>query len=190
MWRRADRRGQVERRTRSPPGRSARSAAQTLRDLVQSGLRDREARRPASGLRVTALAACYSGVPDALAELRAAGWRVGIVTNGAAGRQLAKIRRTGLDGMVDGYAISQAEGVRKPAVELFAIAARRCGTDLGEGGWMVGDNLATDIVGARAAGLRGVWVDHGTWPGHDDALADHVVAHVVEGVAVIRNAHP
>ncbi|MEV4170861.1 HAD-IA family hydrolase [Nonomuraea sp. NPDC049709] len=123
--------------------------------------------------RMPHLAELYAGVPEALAGLRAAGWRVGVVTNGPARRQLAKIRRTRLDDLVDGYAISGAEGVRKPAVELFAIAARRCGADLGQGGWMVGDNLIADIGGARAAGLRRIWIDHGTWPGHEHG-ADHV----------------
>ncbi|MFB4281601.1 dsRBD fold-containing protein [Nonomuraea sp. MTCD27] len=47
--------------------------------------------------RMPHLAELYAGVPEALTWLRAAGWRVGVVTNGPARRQLAKIRRTGLD---------------------------------------------------------------------------------------------
>ncbi|MCK2217317.1 HAD family hydrolase [Actinomadura sp. ATCC 31491] len=143
--------------------------------------------REAFRRRLPYLAGCYPGVREALAGLRAEGWRVGIVTNGAADRQLGKIRRTGLGELVDGYAISDAEGVRKPAAELFAIAARRCGTGLAAGGWMVGDNPATDVAGARAAGLRSVWIDHGTWPAHAN-VADHVVGHVLAGVEVVRDA--
>ncbi|GAA2865228.1 HAD family hydrolase [Nonomuraea rubra] len=134
--------------------------------------------------RIPRLADPYPGVPEALTGLREAGWRVGIVTNGPAQRQLTKLRRTGLDRLVDGYAISGAEGVRKPEVELFAIAARRCGAELGAGGWMTGDNLTADIAGARAAGLRGIWIDHGTWPGQEHG-ADHVVGNVLDGIAIL-----
>ncbi|MFG1615309.1 HAD family hydrolase [Nonomuraea wenchangensis] len=137
--------------------------------------------------RLPSLVDCYPGVREALAELRAGGWRVGIATNGSGERQLAKIRRTGLDTLIDGYAISGAEGVHKPAAELFAIAARRCGADLAAGGWMVGDDPATDVAGARAAGLRSVWIDHGVWP-VDANVADHVVGHVLAGVSVVREA--
>ncbi|GAA2865250.1 hypothetical protein GCM10020220_063210 [Nonomuraea rubra] len=32
---------------------------------------------------------------------------------------------------------------------------------------MTGDHHDADIAGARAAGLRGIWIDHGTWPGQE-----------------------
>ncbi|MEV7969644.1 HAD hydrolase-like protein [Sphaerisporangium sp. NPDC088356] len=40
------------------------------------------------------------------------------------------------------------------------------------GGWMIGDNLVADVTGGRAAGLRAIWVDRGTWPGREHG-ADH-----------------
>ncbi|GGO07072.1 hypothetical protein GCM10011574_20240 [Microbispora bryophytorum] len=55
---------------------------------------------------------------------------------------------------VDAYALSGVEGIRKPDVALFEIAAKRCGVTLAEGGWMIGDNLTADIVGGGAAGFR------------------------------------
>ncbi|MFI6811893.1 HAD family hydrolase [Nonomuraea sp. NPDC050328] len=61
------------------------------------------------------------------------------------GRRGRRLRRSGL------------EGVRKPDPRLFELAAQRCG-----GGWMVGDDLTADIQGAAAAGLRTIWVDHGS----------------------------
>ncbi|MEV0196129.1 HAD family hydrolase [Nonomuraea sp. NPDC050691] len=90
--------------------------------------------------RMPHLVRCYPGVLPGLAELRAEGWRVGIVTNGMADNQLGKLRRTGLADAVDGYAVSGVEGIRKPQARLFHIAAERCGASLAQGGWMVGDN--------------------------------------------------
>ncbi|MER6946724.1 HAD-IIIA family hydrolase [Nonomuraea sp. NPDC000554] len=137
--------------------------------------------------RMPSLVQCYPGVLDGLAELRAAGWRVGIVTNGMADNQLGKIQRTGLADVVDGYAVSGAEGVRKPEPGLFQIAAQRCGVTLAGGGWMVGDSLVADVEGARTAGLRAIWIDRGTWQGHEHH-ADHVVSDVLEGIAIMRQA--
>ncbi|GAA3704619.1 hypothetical protein GCM10022224_082640 [Nonomuraea antimicrobica] len=138
--------------------------------------------------RMPYLVQCYPGVLSGLGELRAAGWRVGIVTNGMADNQLGKLRRTGLADVVDGYAVSGVEGVRKPDARLFQIAAQRCGASLTGGGWMVGDNLVADIAGAQAAGLRGIWVDRGTWPGYEHR-ADHVVADVAEAIAIMRDTY-
>ncbi|WP_433258693.1 HAD family hydrolase [Streptosporangium sp. CA-135522] len=99
---------------------------------------------------------------DGLARLGAGGWKVAIVTNGTADDQLGKIQRTGPAEAVDAYALSGTEGVRKPDVGLFEIAARRCGMALTGRGWMVGDHLVKDIGGGRAAGLRTVWTEgHG-----------------------------
>ncbi|MFG2078633.1 HAD family hydrolase [Nonomuraea maritima] len=127
----------------------------------------------------------YPGVLDGLAELRELGWRVGIITNGMADNQLGKLRTTGLAEVVDGYAVSGAEGVRKPELRLFEIAAQRCGVTLDRGGWMVGDNLIADIQGARTAGLRTIWIDRGTWSG-EEHQADHVVNDVIRAMAIMR----
>ncbi|MGW4412447.1 HAD family hydrolase [Nonomuraea sp. NPDC004702] len=50
--------------------------------------------------------AVLSGVLPESDDLRTAGWRVGIVTNGMADNQLGKLRRTGLLDVADGYAVS------------------------------------------------------------------------------------
>ncbi|WP_329110587.1 HAD family hydrolase [Micromonospora sp. NBC_01699] len=92
---------------------------------------------------------------DAVARGR---WRIGIVTNGMTDNQLGKIRNTGLDGLVDGWCISDEVGIRKPDPEIFRLAARRCGSGDGDGGWMIGDSLHLDVAGGRAAGLRTVWL--------------------------------
>ncbi|WP_310737946.1 HAD family hydrolase [Microbispora sp. H10949] len=87
--------------------------------------------------RMPHLVCCRPKVLGGLARLRASGWRVAIVTNGTADNQLGKIQQTGLAEAVDGYALSGLEGVRKPNVGLFEIAAKRCGVALAEGGWLV-----------------------------------------------------
>jgi FMN phosphatase YigB (HAD superfamily) len=128
---------------------------------------------------------CRPKVLDGLCRLRASGWLVAIVTNGMADNQLGKIRNTGLADVVDAWALSGAEGIRKPDTGLFEIAAKRCGVTLDGGGWMIGDNLVADIAGVRAAGLRTIWIDRGTWPGSEHG-ADHVVSHVIQAIEIVR----
>ncbi|MET7337861.1 HAD family hydrolase [Nonomuraea sp. NPDC005650] len=125
------------------------------------------------------------GVLAGLAQLRRAGWKVGLVTNGFADVQLTTITSTGVAAHVDGWAISGAEKVRKPERKLFELATERCGLTLSAGGWMVGDSVAADIGGGQAAGLRTIWVDRGRqWPGQI-SKPDHVVADAAEAIAVL-----
>jgi HAD superfamily hydrolase (TIGR01549 family) len=108
--------------------------------------------------RMPELASCHPDDLDALKRLRHAGWRIGIVTNGMTDNQRGKIRNTGLDRLVDAWCISDDVGIRKPDPEIFRLAAERCGSDCGQGGWMIGDSLVLDIAGGHAAGLRTIWL--------------------------------
>ncbi|MBG0826798.1 HAD family hydrolase [Planomonospora sp. ID67723] len=136
--------------------------------------------------RMPYLVRCRPEVMDGLARLHASGWKVAIVTNGTVDNQLGKIQRTGLAAAVDAYALSGAEGIRKPDVGLFEIAARRCGMSLADGGWMVGDHPVKDIGGGRAAGLRTVWIDRGTRPVQEHE-ADHVVTDVIQAMEILHS---
>ncbi|MGW0589018.1 HAD family hydrolase [Streptosporangium sp. NPDC002607] len=133
------------------------------------------------------LVECRPEVIAALTELRASGWRVGIITNGTADNQLGKLQRTGLADLVDGYALSGIEGIRKPDVGLFEIAAKRCGTSLANGGWMVGDHPVSDISGGQAAGLRTIWVSRDIWPNreHPPGLMAIDVIHAIDMLFIL-----
>ncbi|MEV4063691.1 HAD family hydrolase [Nonomuraea dietziae] len=134
--------------------------------------------------RMPYLVRCRPEVMDGLSRLRASGWRVAIVTNGTADNQPGKIQRTGLAEAVDAYALSGIEGIRKPDTGRFEIAAKRCSADLADRGWMVGDHLIADISGGQA-GLRTVWIDRGTWPGHEHD-ADHVATDVLQAMEILQ----
>jgi FMN phosphatase YigB (HAD superfamily) len=133
--------------------------------------------------RLPELLECAPDDVEALHRLRSAGWRIAIATNGSVDGQLAKIRGTGLDALVDGWCVSDEIGVRKPGVEIFRVAAGRVGADLADGGWMVGNSLPEDIEGGRRAGLRTIWIDEfGTGGGE---TADHTVRTVADAIAIM-----
>jgi FMN phosphatase YigB (HAD superfamily) len=96
----------------------------------------------------------------ALGEAREAGWKIGIVTNGATAQQSLKIEHLGIETYVDGIVISEAVGVKKPDLGIFRLAAQELGGDLTDG-WMAGDHPIADISGGRAAGLKTGWVSRG-----------------------------
>ncbi|MFG2476606.1 HAD family hydrolase [Streptomyces fagopyri] len=126
---------------------------------------------------IAASVSCAAEVLDGLDELHAVGWRAGVATNGAVDIQRAKLRATSISERVDGVFISEEADARKPQTRHFALAAARCGTVLGDGGWIVGDNPVNDIGGGRSAGLRTIWIGNGrSWP-PDDPGPDHTVPH-------------
>lgn len=108
--------------------------------------------------RMPELISCNAEDLQALVELRTAGWRIGIVTNGMTDNQHSKIRNSGLAALVDAWCISDEVGVRKPDPRIFGLAAQRCGVSVEGGGWMTGDSLPMDITGGHRAGFRTIWL--------------------------------
>ena len=104
----------------------------------------------------------FPEVIDTLHHLRNAGVRLGIVTNGAAVVQQAKIEQLGLSALVDAVLISEREGVRKPNPEIFHRAVARLGVEVSQT-WFIGDNPDDDVAGAVAVGLRAFWRECPDW---------------------------
>ncbi|MFJ8949529.1 HAD family hydrolase [Streptomyces sp. NPDC102381] len=125
---------------------------------------------------------------DALVKARAGGWSCGIVTNGRTAQQVAKIRASGLDRLVQGWVVSEAVGRKKPDPEIFRAAADAVGVPL-ERAWVVGDSPHADIAGAHALGLRSVWVSGGRAWAAEGYRPTHVAVDVAGAIHhVIRSA--
>lgn len=132
---------------------------------------------------------------EALQAARAAGWTLGIVSNGGTRPQLEKIRRTGLGPLVDGWVISEEADCVKPDPLIFEMAAQRCGIaptgDWAAHTWMIGDHAPADIAGAELTGLRSVWLHHGRpWAesGYRPTLKAAGLPEAVGQVLAARNA--
>ena len=106
------------------------------------------------------------GVVPALEALSALGLRLTVVSN-ANGTMCAHMDRLGLSRYVHCVLDSFDFGVEKPDPRLFEIALERSGADRATT-IHVGDLYQVDVVGARAAGLRGVLLDEkGLYEGVD-----------------------
>jgi putative hydrolase of the HAD superfamily len=102
----------------------------------------------------------YPEVADALGALRAAGLRLIVVSNWDVSLHEA-LAQTGLAPLLHG-AISSAEaGAAKPALAVFERALALAGDIAPAAAIHVGDDLAADVGGARAAGIAAVLVARG-----------------------------
>jgi putative hydrolase of the HAD superfamily len=99
---------------------------------------------------------------DDARELLAAATRLGVqlalITNGASDTQRDKLRALGIEGSFDAIIISGEVGVAKPDIYPFELALSRLALSP-ERVWHIGDNLVTDVGGAKAASLRSIWIN-------------------------------
>jgi putative hydrolase of the HAD superfamily len=97
----------------------------------------------------------YDDVGETLAAIRAAGLRIGLVSNSARDvREFA--RHHALD--VDAGISSFHHGRTKPHASIFRAVLDLLGVEPAEAA-MVGDQVADDIEGARALGMRAILLD-------------------------------
>ncbi|MBA4179993.1 MAG: hypothetical protein C0506_05330 [Anaerolinea sp.] len=101
----------------------------------------------------------YDDARALLASLKFRGYRMGVVTNAIfPGRLFGPlVNELGLAGYLEAIVSSADVGLAKPNPAIFHRALQTMGLDPQET-LFVGDRVETDIIGARAAGLRAVLI--------------------------------
>jgi putative hydrolase of the HAD superfamily len=100
--------------------------------------------------------------PDALqclTALRERGIPLGLVTNGDAREQRAKLERHDLARFFGAIVIEGEFGAGKPDAAVYRTALTALGVGPGPDVWMAGDHLEFDVAGPQQLGLRGAWLD-------------------------------
>jgi len=100
-------------------------------------------------------------LPDAAETLLRlkADHRLGLVTNGDPGLQRMKLAASGLAPLFDTVVVSGEFGTGKPEAAIFHAALDELGVPPAKAA-MVGNSLARDIAGAKAAGLaHAIWIE-------------------------------
>ncbi|MFJ9729355.1 HAD family hydrolase [Streptomyces sp. NPDC101209] len=138
-----------------------------VRDLLENGAADR--------------VVLAQSAHEALSKARADGWTCVIVTNGRTAQQEAKIRKTGLDRLVQGWVISEAVGHKKTRTGDLPSGSR-CRQRPLSGAWVIGDSLHADIAGANALDLRSVWVTDGRGRPQDAWQPTHIAEDVTSAI--------
>ncbi|MDX3230750.1 HAD family hydrolase [Streptomyces sp. ME19-01-6] len=124
---------------------------------------------------------------EAVDKAQVDGWTCVIVTNGRTAQQEAKIRRMGLDRLVQGWVISEEVGRKKPEPEIFHAAADAVGVSLTDA-WVIGDSPHADIAGAIALGLQSVWVSSGRSWTQGSFRPTHVAKDVATAINYVISA--
>lgn len=129
----------------------------------------------------------FKGVAEMLAAVRANGWRVGIITNGAVPSQSAKIENSGLAELIDHSVISSAFGIKKPAPEIFEHMIATLEIDPRRS-WFVGDDPRADIWGAKQVDFRTCWVErYAAWPADLPRCYDARIRDIVDCLEVLAH---
>ncbi len=102
--------------------------------------------------------ALFPGALDLLTRLRAAGKRLGLLTNGVSETHKEKIALLELSECFDAIFLADETGMVKPDPRLFAHACEKLGRPPAATA-MVGDRYDRDIAGAIEAGLFTIWVN-------------------------------
>jgi HAD superfamily hydrolase (TIGR01662 family) len=111
----------------------------------------------------------YEDTLPVLEELRAAGLKVGLVSNSARDvREFARHHAVEIDAGLSSF----HHGKTKPHESIFRAVLELLEVDASEA-VMVGDTVEDDINGALAIGMRAILVDrHGFGPRHDPCIDD------------------
>lgn len=113
--------------------------------------------------------AATTAVDGAAAVLAALSDRpVGVLTNGVADLQRAKLEACDLAEGVDAVVASAEVGAVKPDADIFAAARERLAADAH---LMIGDDREGDVVGAREAGFEAIHLDRAVDVGTVPSLA-------------------
>jgi putative hydrolase of the HAD superfamily len=119
----------------------------------------------------------FDDVVPCLDWLHAAGLKVAAVTNASGPHQRAKLTALGIARFFDTIVIAGELGAAKPDPVIFQAACTQLDVPADEA-LHVGDRLDVDALGARDAGLHGVWLDRC----HADAAGEPGVQ-IIESLA-------
>lgn len=131
--------------------------------------------------------ALFPHIIETLEGLEGRGLAIGMVSNTGRtwGRYMRKVQdRLGIGRFFDVRVFSDEVGVRKPESGIFQTALDGLGLPA-ERVVHVGDDVAADVAGAKAIGMRAIWFDAGR-PGHRPGFAEWSDEAIRRADAVIR----
>jgi len=115
----------------------------------------------AAATYINILSQCGFLLPHALDAVAWCSTRfsIGLITNGLADVQRARLAHSGLASYFPKVIISEEVGYPKPHPRIFEIACEALGEKDRSRILMIGDNYETDIVGATEFGIDTCWVN-------------------------------
>ena len=128
----------------------------------------------------------FEDTMPALESLRERGYRLGVITNLRADLE-PLIRRAGLEGVLDFSVTSAQAGIEKPHPPIFREALRRAGA-APEEVLHIGDQVRSDVAGARDVGMQAALLDRGGW--HEPVEGCPKISGLSELVGLLESGFP
>lgn len=126
-----------------------------------------------------------------LCNLRAK-YKLGIISNFAIPECVHKLLRShGLDELFDVIVISGAVNKRKPSPEIFRSTLKALGVSVSETVF-VGDTLDADIEGAKAVGMKAIYIERRVQKEAENARPDQTIKSLSElplALELLQNEH-
>lgn len=115
---------------------------------------------------------CFQDEADKLISRLRGRVRQYAATNGTRIAQERKLRKSGLDQLLDGVFISEIVGAEKPSPLFFDQVLKAIGPVERERVLMVGDSLTSDMAGGLNAGVRCCWYNPQGFPAPEGLRPD------------------
>jgi putative hydrolase of the HAD superfamily len=112
-----------------------------------------------------------------------------LCTNGVPDLQREKIDATGIAKYFTEIVISGEVGYGKPSRDIYELVLSRLGARQ-EFTWNIGDSLERDIQGAKALGIKTVWVNRHGLPRDESIVPDIEVSNLKQLVGIITQLNP
>jgi 2-haloalkanoic acid dehalogenase type II len=130
----------------------------------------------------------YPETRDVLTDLRAQGYRLGLLSNHHDGL-IKVLEYHRIDAFFEAVTYSQEVGAEKPAPAMFQRALERVGCAASEV-VHVGDSRSADVEGARRSGLLPVWINRKGLPSSPELLTIRTLAELPPLLKQLRRPVP
>lgn len=126
------------------------------------------------------------GAKELVTMLKEKGYRQYVVTNGVNATQANKMKRSGLDRIMDGVFVSEVIGYPKPMKEYFDACFAALPGVAREACILVGDSLTSDMRGAENAGIAACWFNPERKEKDVDVRTDYEIRRLEELITILE----
>ena len=107
-------------------------------------------------------------------------------TNGTFAAQERKLKKSGLDELMEGAFISDLIGYEKPSKEFFDFVLKEIGTFRRDEVMIIGDSLTSDMQGGNTAGILCCWYNPNHQENTKNIRIDHEITNLWEIEEILR----
>lgn len=126
------------------------------------------------------------GAKELVTLLKDKGYRQYVLTNGVNSTQASKMKRSGLDRIMDGVFVSEVIGWPKPMKEFYDACFAALTDVKRDQCIMVGDSLTSDMRGAENAGIASCWFNPEKRKKDVDVRTDYEIRRLEELKAILE----